>query len=1750
MRAMGVTARLLAATAICLVASVPAYAQDNGLVSVDGTPIANPSGSTIEGDRTGIYSTGDELNLDNEGAIRGNGLFGSVFNSDGGIVINGGPAAITNSGEISGARFGITTIYYTNTDSSTEGRAIGSTIDNSGSIIGDSDDGIRLIGGGDVVNSGYIAGRLGAGADGVSMFSFDGQDLGSFAVIGSVTNLAGATIEGNRYGIILSNGGTVENAGTISGNTGAIHIQAQTFDPGRVGTVVNSGTLNGAVSTFGLASASITNSGSIVGTNSGILDTSQFLTVNNSGTIRGNGTNAFTSNTDAGIAFNGGPADITNSGTISGARFGVTSFYYSTDFSDPDNPVWDSRAIGSTLTNSGSIIGDSDDGVRFIGGGTVANSGYIAGRVGATADGVSMFAYTGQDTSGLTSIGTVNNLAGGTIEGNRFAIILSGGGTIYNAGTLNGGTNGATLIQAPSNAIGGIGTMTNSGTINGDVRFNDLTSAQLTNTGSITGAKSGILDASQSLTVDNSGTIRGNGTNAFTGNSDAGIAFKGGAADITNSGTISGARFGITSFYYFSDADNNVWDGRAIGSTLTNSGSIIGDGDDGVRFIGGGTVTNSGYIAGRVGGLADGVSMFAYNGQDTSGSTGIGTVTNLAGGVIEGNRFGVILSGGGRIDNAGTISGLTNSGVLIQGSGAGKVGTLINSGTINRGAQISFLDSASATNSGTITGVMNFFGIVDASLDNSGIITGTAGFTNITTASMTNSGSVDAFTYFNNVSAASLINGGELNDYVSFEGGGSGALDNGGSIFAANGVAVRGYNGGLTIANSGSITSANSWAIHGNIPTITNSETGAITGATSGIWSQGPAFSLTNFGSIRGNGGYDGFEAAPDGGVLFSGGPGTIANYGTISGQRFGITTAYNYNSQTQQLEGLTTGSLVENLGSIISDTDTAVRLIGGGTVTNSGHIAGALAGVTMFAFNGQDLSQVTGLGTVTNLEGGVIEGEQGILLADGGGVDNAGTINGSRNGVRITAWWNPGRTGTVTNSGTINGTVLLEGLSDAIVSNSGSILSGNDFGVNLLSGGSVTNSGQILGQVGIYMGWSSTSASSGSVTNLAGGTIVGQSASGDGIYLTNGGAVINAGTISTLAPYGRAVVINSVLYQGQSGAVSNSGSIEGGITLGGTLANATINNSGTISGAGIPAIYGNAATTLVNSGTISTTGSVAVLLSPFADSVTLQTGSSINGAVDGQGGTDSLTLAGTISTPTSLQTVGRFLNFETLNVLGGYWQATGNTGTLNSTTVAGGTLAVNGSITSPILVSPAARLGGTGTITGNVTVNGGAYLAPGNSIGTLSVTGDVSFGAGSVFQVETTPSGLADRLAVDGNVTIGSGASVQVLAGSITAEGYAANTIYTILTTTGSIAGKFGSVTTDLAFLKPVLAHKSKEILLTLARNGKPITSASTANTFGAASAVEGLGEGSPIYNAVLVQSFDGAQQAFSSLSGGALGDLNSLLAEDFGQLRLGLDSAPSSAPLLEWSGSNSLHAYGFHSGTVMSNGPISVMLAGGQQTGSLSTDDVSGEVLTRYVAGAVGYRSDRFQAMAGMTSGWHDVSVNRTISFPGFAEQAASHYSAASRRLQGEASYTLSRGRIGLAPYAAYSNLTIETPAFVEQGGVSALSFEKGVSSIDQLGLGVRMMSEFEFGNVKLAPRLDLSIRRTWSDGDLSASFARGSDQFDITSSHFDGRSGALDAGIDLRVGPVLVAGSYRGQLGEQWQDHRAVLGVSLPF
>ena len=212
-------------------------------------------------------------------------------------------------------------------------------------------------------------------------------------------------------------------------------------------------------------------------------------------------------------------------------------------------------------------------------------------------------------------------------------------------------------------------------------------------------------------------------------------------------------------------------------------------------------------------------------------------------------------------------------------------------------------------------------------------------------------------------------------------------------------------------------------------------------------------------------------------------------------------------------------------------------------------------------------------------------------------------------------------------------------------------------------------------------------------------------------------------------------------------------------------------------------------------------------------------------------------------------------------------------------TLVNGGVLDVTGSLVSAVTVNSGGTLSGTGTI-GGLDVASGGIVAPGNgSIGTLRVAGDVTFEQGSIYQVKANAAGQSDKITATGMTTIGGG-TVQVLAQNGT---YLRQTRYTILTASGGVSGTFTGVTSNLAFLTPILSYDPKDVFLTLTRNDIPFASlAQTRNQRAVAGALDHSARLSPLVQAVINLTSAGALQAFDALSGEVHGSAQASIIDD----------------------------------------------------------------------------------------------------------------------------------------------------------------------------------------------------------------------------------------------------------------------------
>ena len=122
------------------------------------------------------------------------------------------------------------------------------------------------------------------------------------------------------------------------------------------------------------------------------------------------------------------------------------------------------------------------------------------------------------------------------------------------------------------------------------------------------------------------------------------------------------------------------------------------------------------------------------------------------------------------------------------------------------------------------------------------------------------------------------------------------------------------------------------------------------------------------------------------------------------------------------------------------------------------------------------------------------------------------------------------------------------------------------------------------------------------------------------------------------------------------------------------------------------------------------------------------------------------------------------------------------------TTAVSGGTLLVNSSHTGgdAYSVDEGATLGGNGTITAPVLVNG--IIALGASIGTLTVSGNVTFGANSHFGIQLSGT-TSDLLAVTGDIDL------SAMGNALDVTGVGTGDSWVIAIYTGTLSGVFESI-------------------------------------------------------------------------------------------------------------------------------------------------------------------------------------------------------------------------------------------------------------------------------------------------------------------------------------------------------------------
>jgi hypothetical protein len=522
-------------------------------------------------------------------------------------------------------------------------------------------------------------------------------------------------------------------------------------------------------------------------------------------------------------------------------------------------------------------------------------------------------------------------------------------------------------------------------------------------------------------------------------------------------------------------------------------------------------------------------------------------------------------------------------------------------------------------------------------------------------------------------------------------------------------------------------------------------------------------------------------------GVVVFSGSGTVVNSGTLYGAKYGAVALFGgglvSNSSTGTLSGGTlTGdqyavtaqgnapTTVQNAGHIVGYTG-GIDLQHGGLVNNTGsiHAAGTKA--------------VGSGNTYTNFYGGVVVNYGGTVL-------NGGTITG-QNGVYLHYYNKTNHTSTPTLSLTnyINNSGQIDASSTAnlhlTVSGVYYGIFGTGIDLSSIPGTVVNNGGVTASNVGVFLQAAGTST----IQNY--GQITGVRYAG--IMQVNGTAVIdNSGTIDQTGTSSGSGSSYAGIYLKQGGTILNSltGDISGisGIRIQGNAAN-YVKNTGSINATKGAAVYFNYGGTVVNTGTI--TGVHHGIVDVGTNGSAL--GSIVNSGVI-TGGNTTFTKSGTIHVEDG---VALLSGGNVSNQSGG--TISGATGVyLHGGTSAGVTLenqgSINGSYKSGVVLGSAGGVLNYGAITGakaGIYAGSGDFVSIGNTGTIRGNAGDgLNLKAGGAVADSGTIIGSSGSDAVyfgSANSTLGLAAGAS-FSGSIVADATFSNT----LELAGSLAGSF----------------------------------------------------------------------------------------------------------------------------------------------------------------------------------------------------------------------------------------------------------------------------------------------------------------------------------------------------------------------
>jgi outer membrane autotransporter protein len=625
--------------------------------------------------------------------------------------------------------------------------------------------------------------------------------------------------------------------------------------------------------------------------------------------------------------------------------------------------------------------------------------------------------------------------------------------------------------------------------------------------------------------------------------------------------------------------------------------------------------------------------------------------------------------------------------------------------------------------------------------------------------------------------------------------------------------------------------------------------------------------------------------------------------------------------------------------------------------------------------------------------------------------------------------------------------------------------------------------------------------------------------------------------------------------------------------------------------------ISGTGSVEQIGSGTTLLTGDNTYLGGTLVRNGTLQLG-------EGAGGGSTGSIVGDISlaSPGSIA-FNRSNDYTFAGVISGdgtvYQQGAGRTeltsdssNFIGNTLVNAGILAVNGKLGGSNDVMDSATLAGAGQV-GTTTLHHGSTIAPGNSIGTLSVAGGLNQKSGSTYQTQLLSTGARDHLAVAGATQLDDGSVINVT--KLDANRYELDRRYAVLTSDQGVTGRY-ALTGDThvsSFYNVVDNYDVNSVYLDVQQTRLFQEAAVTDNQYAVAAGAQSLkGDFKPtavpplhneLFEAIAYLPNDReARNAFDQLSGEFHASLRSALIEDtrlirdaannrlLSTLRTSDNSNESDAEFL--TGTNAwittLGSWGEIKGDgnaatlthntkgiisgidsqMGTNGRIGVLAGYSNSDLKTRSRNSSGNNDNIHLGVYAGARFGQLNLRTGAAYTWSRIDAKRSVSFEGYSDRLKSKYDASSAQIFGELGYGFDLGQnTQVEPFANLTYVSTKTDAFKESGAAAALQSKRSSDNLALSTLGLRASTDVMFANGR---KLKLSggagWRHTFGTNTPQATFQfDGSDSFRIEGVKLARNSAVIEAGLETDISKSLSLGvSYNGQLSNEGGKNNGLL------